>query len=150
MKNTYKTYRKPNDEPLHIKKHSNHLPSVLRQLPKSISKRISSNEEQVVFRDSRQGFEFPQLNSLLRWPFSWQGKKIKETQNMIYIFKITIIWNVSHMNMLIIIIYEHFEHWIMLIFFIAPVIYNWALSNLKNLNLKFPKNIILFSLIYNH
>ena len=36
---------------------------------------------------------------------------------MIYIFKITIIWNVSHLNMLIIIIYEQLEHWIMLIYF---------------------------------
>ena len=70
---------------------------------------------------------------------------------MIYIFKITIIWNVSHLNMLIIIIYEHFEHWIMLIyFFFFPGVYNWALSNLKNLNLKFPKTVIIFSLIYHH
>ena len=116
MKNTYKTYQKPNDEPLYINKHFNHLVSALRQLPKSISKQISSNEEQVVLRDSGQGFEFPQLNSLLRWSFSWQGKKIKEKQNMIYIFKITIIRNVSQMNMLIT-IYKHFEHWIMLSYF---------------------------------
>ena len=51
--NTYKFYQKPNDEPLYIKKHSNHPPSLLRQLPKSISKRISeisSNEE--IFKQS--------------------------------------------------------------------------------------------------
>ena len=42
-----------NDEPLYINKHSNHSPSVLRQLPKSISKwisEISSNE--VIFKQS--------------------------------------------------------------------------------------------------
>ena len=41
MNNTYKPYRKPNDQLFYINKHSNHPPSVLRQLPKSISKRIS-------------------------------------------------------------------------------------------------------------
>ena len=41
LNNTYKPYRKPNDEPLYINKHSNHPPAVLRQLPKSIRKRIS-------------------------------------------------------------------------------------------------------------
>ena len=48
MNNIYKPYLKPNDEPLYINKHCKHPPSVLRQLPKSISKRISeisSNEE---------------------------------------------------------------------------------------------------------
>ena len=53
MNNTCKPYRKPNDEPLYINKHSNHPPSVLRQLPKSIIKQISevsSNEE--VFKQS--------------------------------------------------------------------------------------------------
>ena len=53
MNNTYKPYRKANDEPLYINKHSNHPPAVLRQLPKSISKRISeisSNEE--IFKQS--------------------------------------------------------------------------------------------------
>ena len=53
LNNTYKPYRKPNDEPLYINKHSNHPPAVLRQLPKSISKRISeisSNEE--IFKQS--------------------------------------------------------------------------------------------------
>ena len=38
----YKPYRKPNDDPLYINKHSNHQPSILRQLPTSINKRIST------------------------------------------------------------------------------------------------------------
>jgi len=34
-------YRKPNDEPLYINKSSNHPPSVLKELPKMIEKRVS-------------------------------------------------------------------------------------------------------------
>ena len=48
MQETYTTYRKPNNDPIHIHKHSNHPQNTLRDLPKSISKRISdtsSNEE---------------------------------------------------------------------------------------------------------
>ena len=37
----YKPYRKPNNKPLYIIKHSNHSPNILKQLPKSIEKRIS-------------------------------------------------------------------------------------------------------------
>ena len=39
--NTYKPYRKPNDEPLYINRLSNHPPSFLHQLPASINKRIN-------------------------------------------------------------------------------------------------------------
>ena len=38
--NLYKSYRKPNNKPIYINKHSNHPPNVLKQLPKSIAKRI--------------------------------------------------------------------------------------------------------------
>ena len=38
----HRPYRKPNDDPLYIHKHSNHPPSILRQLPVSINKRIST------------------------------------------------------------------------------------------------------------
>ena len=37
----YKPYCKPNNKPLYINKHSNHPPDILKQLPKSIEKRIS-------------------------------------------------------------------------------------------------------------
>ena len=49
----YKPNRKPNDNPVYINKNSNHPPTVLRQLAKSVSKRISetsSNEQ--IFKDS--------------------------------------------------------------------------------------------------
>ena len=39
--NVYKPFRKENNKPLYINKHSNHPPSILKQLPKSIEKRIS-------------------------------------------------------------------------------------------------------------
>ena len=44
----YKPYRKPNNNPIYIDNNSNHPPNILKQLPKSIVKRISdtsSNEE---------------------------------------------------------------------------------------------------------
>ena len=37
----YKPYRKPNNKPLYINKHSNHPQNILKQLLKSIEKRIS-------------------------------------------------------------------------------------------------------------
>ena len=39
---TYYPYRKPNDQPLYINTKSNHPPSIIKQLPKNISHRISS------------------------------------------------------------------------------------------------------------
>ena len=38
---SYKPYRKPNDNLLYIIASSNHPPSILKQLPKNISKRVS-------------------------------------------------------------------------------------------------------------
>ena len=45
----YRPYRKPNDTPVYINKNSNHPPTVLQQLAKSVSKRISetSSNEQI-------------------------------------------------------------------------------------------------------
>ena len=37
----HKRYRKPNNKPTYINKQSNHSPNILKQLPKSILKRIS-------------------------------------------------------------------------------------------------------------
>ncbi len=37
----YRPFRKPNNEPLYISSHSNHPPSIIRQLPVSINERIS-------------------------------------------------------------------------------------------------------------
>ena len=43
----YKPYRKPNNKPLYINKHSNHPPNILKQLPKSIEKRISETSSNI-------------------------------------------------------------------------------------------------------
>ena len=40
--NSYKPYRKPDNEPLYINHSSNHPPHILRELPKSINKRINA------------------------------------------------------------------------------------------------------------
>ena len=54
----YKPYRKPNDDPLYIHKHSYHPPSILRQLPASINKRISTlSSDKQVFDDAVQTYQ---------------------------------------------------------------------------------------------
>ena len=56
--NIFFPYRKPNDEPLYIHSQSNHPPSILRQLPGMISKRlsdISSSEE--VFNKTKTQYD---------------------------------------------------------------------------------------------
>ena len=45
--NVYKPYRKVNDKPTYINKNSTHPPSILKQLTKSIEKRISETSHQV-------------------------------------------------------------------------------------------------------
>ena len=39
---TYEPYRNPNDEPGYIKKQSNYLPNIIADIPKAISKRLTS------------------------------------------------------------------------------------------------------------
>ena len=54
----HKPYRKPNDDTLYIHKHSNHPPSILRQLPTSINKRISTlSSDKQVFDDAVQAYQ---------------------------------------------------------------------------------------------
>ena len=51
--NVYKPFRKEKGKPIYINKHSNHARSILKQLPKSIEKRISetlSNKD--IFEES--------------------------------------------------------------------------------------------------
>ena len=39
---TYESYRKPNNEPVYIHKQSNHPPNIIADIPKAISKRLTS------------------------------------------------------------------------------------------------------------
>ena len=51
-------YRKPNDDPLYIHKHSNHPHSILRQLPVSINKRISTlSSDKETFQDAAPTYQ---------------------------------------------------------------------------------------------
>ena len=53
LKDIYKPYCKPNNEPLYINKHSNYPPNILKQLPKSIEKHVSETSSNVyVFNKS--------------------------------------------------------------------------------------------------
>ena len=54
----YKPYRKPNDDPLYINKHSNHPPSILRQLLTSINKHISAlSSDKQTFEDAAPAYQ---------------------------------------------------------------------------------------------
>ena len=46
-KDIYKLYHKPNGKPPYISKHSNHQSNILKQLPKSIEKRISETSSNI-------------------------------------------------------------------------------------------------------
>lgn len=49
----FRPYKKPNDDTLYIHSHSNHPPPTIKQLPKSISKRISSlSSDQAIFEQA--------------------------------------------------------------------------------------------------
>ena len=41
IQDIYQPYKKPDDEPLYINKNSKHPPTVIKQIPKAISKGIS-------------------------------------------------------------------------------------------------------------
>ena len=48
MNNTYRPYKILNDNPMYINVNSNHPPSIIKQIPESINRRLSnlsSNEE---------------------------------------------------------------------------------------------------------
>ena len=50
---TYRPYRKPNDTPVYVHSQSNHPPTIIKQIPKAISRRltdISSNQD--AFREA--------------------------------------------------------------------------------------------------
>ena len=57
INNTYKPYWKPNNEPQYINKQSNHPPSTIKKLQKSIEKRLSENSSNVdVVNESAQTY----------------------------------------------------------------------------------------------
>ena len=60
----YQPFRKPNSNPIYIDINSNHPPQILKQLPKSISKRLSENfSSKEVFDKSKALYEKSLNNS---------------------------------------------------------------------------------------
>ena len=63
----YKPYCKPNNKPLYINKHSNHPPNILKQLPKSIEKRISETSSNIdVFNRSIKSIMMHYMEEILK------------------------------------------------------------------------------------
>ena len=77
----YYPFRKPNDTPLYIHKHSNHPPHVTKQLPNGINKRlndISSSEE--LFNTAKSDYEEALSRSLLQSKLTYKPTETN-TQN---------------------------------------------------------------------
>ena len=78
VNNTYKPYRKPNNEPQYINKQSNHPPNVLKQLPKSIEKRVSENSSNIdVFNESIHTYNDALIKSNFREKLTYKASTSK-------------------------------------------------------------------------
>ena len=63
----YKPYRKSKNKPLYINRHSNHPPNILKQLPKSIEKRISETSSNIdVFNRSIKSIMMHYMEEILK------------------------------------------------------------------------------------
>ena len=72
VNNTYQPYRKPNNEPVYIHKQPNHPPNILKELPKSINKRISDIScDENVFNNAKLTYEKALNNSGFTETFSY-------------------------------------------------------------------------------
>ncbi len=84
----FKPYRKPNDDPLYINRHSNHPPSIIKQLPTSINKRISAlSADEQTFHESapiyQNALRHTQFRPQTRLHEASTTKKHAETDNAI-------------------------------------------------------------------
>ena len=67
----YKPYIKPNDTPVYVNKHSNHPPSILKNIPSAVNKRLSKNSaNQKIFEEAIPPFQ----NALNNCGYSYQMK----------------------------------------------------------------------------
>ena len=64
--NTYELYRKPNNHPAYMNKNSNHPKTILRELPKSISKRLSDLSSNKEFFQKATPIYFEALKKLIQ------------------------------------------------------------------------------------
>ena len=59
-KNTYRTYKKPNDNLTYINTSSNHPPQIIKHLTQTISERLSRNSSSAeIFEQSKLDYEEP-------------------------------------------------------------------------------------------
>ena len=58
LNGTFKSYRKPNNDPIYVHKDSNHPPQVLKELPKTVSEQISTiSSSKEIFESSKIEYE---------------------------------------------------------------------------------------------
>ena len=78
VNNTYKPYPKLSNEPQYINKQSNHPPNVLKQLPKSIEKRVSENSSNIdVFNESIHTYNDALIKSNFREKLTYKAPTSK-------------------------------------------------------------------------
>ena len=70
--NVYKPFCKENNKPAYINKHSNHPPSILKQLPKSLEKRISETSSN---KDALKESDFSEASNYIAATTSKKQKK---------------------------------------------------------------------------
>ena len=83
-KDTYLPYRRPDNPPVYIYSCSNHLPTVIKQLPKSISKRLSdlsSNKE--IFEKTKPAYRDALNKSGFQEKLSYTSAQIKMIKKVI-------------------------------------------------------------------
>ena len=81
-KNIYKSYRKPNNSPIYTNKNSNHPPNILKQLPKSIAKRISeTSSSNEIFNKSTKIYTKALKESSLTDGLKYLPNKVQQLEN---------------------------------------------------------------------
>ena len=88
INNKYYPFRKENNEPLYINKNSNHPPSIVKQIPKMISKRLSDNSSNLhEFEKAKPAYEKALTKSGFTEGLYYQNgeeKRRKRSRKVIY------------------------------------------------------------------
>lgn len=85
---TYKPFKKPNDKLMYINTSSNHPPNIIKQLPTSISKRLSDNSSnEIIFNEAKEEYEVALkesgYNESLKFAPNQKGKRNRQ-RNIIW------------------------------------------------------------------
>ena len=80
--NTYRPYKKPNDNPMYINVNSNHPPSMIKQIPSSINMRLSNlSPDEEVFLSNIHPYREALKKSGFRDELTYVEPKISEEHN---------------------------------------------------------------------